>query len=177
VDRSFDRPAASSEEVDPQGFRDAMSQWASGVSVVTATGPDGPTGMTVSSFSSLSLDPPLVLVCIAQGVGAHDALVDADGFAVHLLAQGQHELSDRFASRGIDKFAGLDYALGPYEAPLLEGGLVRLVCERYAAPAGGDHTILIGRVVRAETTGGEPLVHFDRAYRRLAAGGTPTGAT
>ena len=160
------------ESVSSGDFRAALSRWASGVTVVTAAGPHGPTGMTVSSFASLSLDPPLVLACIARSSGSHDALVLAEGFGVHVLSQSQRDLSARFARPGIDKFAELEHELGPYGTPLLPVGLARLVCVREAALDGGDHTILVGRVTRAEVPElddlGDPLLHYNRGYRALA---------
>lgn len=145
-------------------FRAAMSCWASGVSIFTAP---GPVGLTVSSFSSLSLDPPLVLGCIARSAGAHDALVGSDVFAVHLLGARQQDLSARFAGPADARFADLDYDTGPEGVPLLPLGLARIVCRRESAGPGGDHTILVGRVIGVETAPGMPLVYFSRAYRRI----------
>jgi flavin reductase (DIM6/NTAB) family NADH-FMN oxidoreductase RutF len=153
-------------------FRNALSRWASGVSVICAAGPDGPIGITVSSFASLSLDPPLVLACIGNGWSGLDALTDAPGFSVHLLGEGQEDVSNRFAGSD-DKFAGLDWEAGPFGAPLLAFGLARLVCAHESAIPCGDHTILVGRVVEARLRGSvdeppDPLVHYARSYRRLA---------
>lgn len=153
--------------VDGDAFRAAMSRWASGVSVFTAAGPAGPVGLTVSSFSSVSLDPPLVLGCIARSTSAHDDLVAADGFAVHVLGHGQKDLSNRFAGRPDERFADLEWEAGAFEAPLLPMGLVRMVCARESVTEAGDHTILVGRVVRAEVEDGDPLVYFHRAYRGI----------
>ena len=161
------QPDVSRPRVDGPVFRDAMSRWASGVTVVTAAGRDGPAGMTASAFSSLSLEPPLVLVCVAHSSTQHDDLIAAPGFAVHLLDVDQRHLSDRFAQKGGDKFAGIPHEIGPFGAPLLDLGLARLVCERENAPVAGDHTILIGRVLHAELSDGDPLVHYSRAYRRI----------
>jgi flavin reductase (DIM6/NTAB) family NADH-FMN oxidoreductase RutF len=166
VDRAAPHPDPSAQ-VERQAFRDAMSRWASGVTVVTAAGPDGLAGMTASAFSSLSLDPPLILVCVAHSSTQHDALVGAPGFAVHFLGHHQHDLSNRFAQTGGDKFAGLDHRPGPFGAPLLDDVHVRLVCAREETPVAGDHTILIGRVIEAEVSDGEPLLHWNRGYRRL----------
>lgn len=145
-------------------FRAALSCWASGVSIFTAP---GPVGLTVSSFSSLSLDPPLILGCIARSTGAHDPLVAAETFAVHLLASDQSELSARFAGPMDQRFVDLDYANGPDGVPLLEGALARLICRRESVTPGGDHTILVGRVIDVESSEGDPLVYFSRAYRRI----------
>lgn len=155
------------DPVPAETFREAMSRWASGVTVVTAEGPDGLAGMTASAFSALSLDPPLILVCVAHSSTQHDALIAAPGFAVHMLSHDQHGLSNHFAQKGGDKFAGLDHRPGPFGAPLLDDVTVRLICARDAAPVAGDHTILIGRVVEAEISDGEPLLHWNRSYHRL----------
>lgn len=164
----------TSDNVEGIDFRNAMSRWASGVTVVCASGADGPVGLTASSFSSLSLDPPLIVVCVASSWNGHDALIEAPGFSVHLLGAGQRELSDRFAGAVEDKFAGLPHEVGRFDAPLLDYGLARLVCAHESALPGGDHTILVGRVVCAELRGPvtqapEPLVHYARDYHRLAS--------
>jgi flavin reductase (DIM6/NTAB) family NADH-FMN oxidoreductase RutF len=150
--------------VDSQLFRDGLSSWASGVTVVTATGPTRIAGLTASAFSSVSVDPPLVLVCISKSSGAHDNLCEAPGFAVHVLGRDQEELSNRFATAGIDKFDGVDFEAGPFDAPLLAVGAARLVCEHHSCPDGGDHSILIGRVIDVEMGIQPPLLYHSRSY-------------
>jgi 3-hydroxy-9,10-secoandrosta-1,3,5(10)-triene-9,17-dione monooxygenase reductase component len=158
----------SMRSVDQQDFRDALARWASGVTIVTARHGDEPIGMTAASFSSLSLDPPLVLVCVARSAYSHDPLVAADGFAVHILGSGQDELSSRFASAGAEKFDGLPDERGPFGVPLLAFGVARLVCAHHAALDGGDHTILVGRVLSTELAGTDPLIYCNRSYHRLS---------
>jgi flavin reductase (DIM6/NTAB) family NADH-FMN oxidoreductase RutF len=155
-------------DVEQMRFRDAMARWASGVTVVAANGPNGPAGLTVSAFSSLSLEPPLILACIGASSGAHDPLCAAEGFSVHILDAGQADLSVRFATTGIDRFAGLDHEIGAFGAPLLPLGLARMVCARHATLPGGDHTILVGRVVEVELADAEPLLHYSRSYGRFS---------
>jgi len=157
------------ESVPAQEFRDALARWASGVTVVTARDGDEPVGMTAASFSSLSLDPPLVLVCVARSAQSHDALAAAQGFAVHVLGSGQAEMSARFAKPGPDKFAAYPDERGPYGVPLLPFGVVRLVCAHHGTFDGGDHTILVGRVVGTDLAGTDPLLYCNRAYGRLSA--------
>ncbi len=151
-------------DVTSDDFKAALARWASGVTIVTAA---GPVGMTVSAFSSLSLDPPLVLVALAHAATMHDPVLAADGFAVHILEEDQPELSTRFASP-VDRFDGLSYDTGPFGAPLLHGGVARLVCHKHAVAHGGDHTILIGRVVQVDVHAGEPLLYHRGVYRGLA---------
>lgn len=155
------------ESVPERLFRDTLARWASGVTVVTARHDGEPVGMTAASFSSLSLEPPLVLVCVARSARSHDGLVDAPGFAVHLLGSEQEEMSSLFAKPGAAKFGDYPDERGPFDAPLLPYGVARLVCERHSALDGGDHTILVGRVVRSELAGTDPLLYCNRAYARL----------
>lgn len=155
------------ESVSEREFRDTLARWASGVTVVTARHGDEPIGMTAASFSSLSLDPPLVLICVAHAARSHDGLVDAPGFAVHVLGAEQDEMSSLFAKPGADKFGRFPDERGPFDVPLLPFGVARLVCERHAALPGGDHTILVGRVVETAVTGSDPLLYCNRAYGRI----------
>jgi len=161
-------PPVDTASVDPQEFRSALALWASGVTVVTADAPDGPQGMTAASFSSLSLDPPLVLVCIDHRAHSHAGLVSAPGFVVHVLAQGQEDLSHRFARAGDEKFMPGDWTRGPFGAPVLPLGVARLACAHHAALDGGDHTILVGRVTEVSVGDRPPLLYWDRGYRSLA---------
>jgi flavin reductase (DIM6/NTAB) family NADH-FMN oxidoreductase RutF len=155
------------ESVSEREFRDTLARWASGVTVVTARHEGEPIGMTAASFSSLSLDPPLVLICVARSAYSHDGLVGAPGFAVHVLGAQQEEMSARFAKPGAEKFGGLPDERGAFDVPLLPFGVARLVCERHATLDGGDHTILVGRVVATDRAGTDPLIYCNRAYGRL----------
>lgn len=154
---------ADTHDVTPDDFRAGLSHWASGVTVVTAAGPEG---MTVSAFSSLSLDPPLITVALARRAYAHDALVAAPGFAVHILGEDDADLSARFASPD-DRFEGLEWEVGRHGAPLLHAGITRLCCARHATFDGGDHTILVGRVEQVDVTAGEPVLYYRGHYRTL----------
>lgn len=157
------------QSVSENEFRDTLARWASGVTVVTARAGGEPIGMTAASFSSLSLDPPLVLVCVAHSAQSHVGLVGAPGFAVHILGGSQAEMSATFARPGAGKFSGYPQEAGPFEVPLLPFGVARLVCEAHAAHDGGDHTILVGRVVSTELAGTDPLLYCNRTYGRLSA--------
>jgi len=136
---------------DSRTFRDTLGQFLTGVTIVTAAAQDGtPLGLTVNSFTSVSLDPPLVLFCIDKKAGSHDGMVSAPGYAVHILGGDQADLSNRFAARGIDRFAGLTYTRGLYGAPILPGAMALLECRTVQRVDAGDHTILIGQVERLD---------------------------
>lgn len=154
------------QSVQPDNFKAALSRWASGVTIVTAA---GPVGMTVSAFSSLSLDPPLISVALADTAHSAASIIAAPGFAVHILDRDQQDLSTTFASP-VDRFANLSWDDGPFAAPLLGGAVARLVCEHWATAPGGDHTILMGRVIQVDVSRGEPLLYFRGDYRGLQAG-------
>jgi flavin reductase (DIM6/NTAB) family NADH-FMN oxidoreductase RutF len=169
-------------------FKETLRLWASGVTVVTVRGPRRLVAITVSSFASLSLHPPLVLVCIERRARAHRALMRARAFGVHLLRADQVELSDRAAGRRGRAAARLPRARARRVltcAPILEGTLAWLDCALVARHRGGDHTIFVGRVEAAGTASGRPLLWFDRDYavasrprraRRAPARGAPAGA-
>jgi flavin reductase (DIM6/NTAB) family NADH-FMN oxidoreductase RutF len=157
--------------VSGQEFRAALSRWGSGVAIVTAAAGDQIHGMTVSAFSSVSLDPPLVLVC-ADKTSNTLGVIEAGGvFAVNILAAGQRDLSNRFASKKDEhrRFEGVPWRRGITGAPILSGVLCAIDCRVVAAHDAGDHVIYVGRVEAVECAAGEPLVYFDGAYRDLAA--------
>jgi flavin reductase ActVB len=157
------------ESVSERRFRETLARWPSGVTVVTARDGGEPVGMTAASFSSLSLDPPLVLVCVARDANSHDGLVNAPGFAVHILGSSQDEVSRQFAEPGPLKFDDYPDQPGPFDAPLLPFGVALLVCAHHSALDGGDHTILVGRVVHTDLAGTDPLVYCNRGYWRISA--------
>jgi len=158
--------------IDDAQFKLAMSHFASGVTVVTTEHEGTPYGMTVASFASLSLHPPLVLICIEKAVKTHDALEAAQKFGVSILASSQADLSGRFASKKIDdKFAGVAVTRSEeLGVPLLDGAICALECRLHSALPGGDHTIFVGEVVGLRATSGDeaPLVYFRSGYRQLA---------
>ncbi|HKO54774.1 MAG TPA: flavin reductase family protein [Thermoanaerobaculia bacterium] len=153
--------------IDDAAFKLAMSHFASGVTVVTTEHDGKQFGMTVASFASLSLHPPLVLVCIEKSTKTHDAIVAAQRFGVSILAAGQDDVSNRFASRSDDKFAGVDVERGGLGVPLIGGALTTLECRVHDQLAGGDHSIFIGEVVDSKTREGQPLVYFRSGYREI----------
>ncbi len=153
---------------DARTLRDALGCFATGVTIVTAATADGPIGLTANSFTSLSLNPPLLLVCIANGAGSAAALRLADHFAVNILQIGQQPVSNRFAGKGQDRFAATDWQPGEMGAPVLNGSLSTFECAREALHEGGDHFILVGRVHKATfEPRRDPLLYFRGRYRRL----------
>lgn len=152
-------------------FRRALSRFASGVTIVTTREGSGRLhGITVSSFASVSLEPPLILVCIEKTTGSHRALLESEFFVVNILAEGQDELSNRFASQIADKFDGVDFRTGIGEVPVLSDALVALECRLAYAHEGGDHTIFVGSVEKSSVTNENPLVYWHGNYRKLEAG-------
>jgi flavin reductase ActVB len=153
--------------VDPVAFRQALSQLAAGVTVVTTRCSDGtPRGLTVTAFCSVSLDPPLVLVSIDNRSEAHDGFA-CGAFAVSVLAEEQEDVSRRFSLPGPDKFAAGGCVTGASGLPLVPGALAHLTCRVVTAVPAGDHTIYLGRVEDSQVREGRPLVYHGRGYRRL----------
>lgn len=154
---------------DCRAFRDTLGSFATGVTVVTALGEDGQrVGMTISSFNSVSLDPPLILWSLSRTSPNLDAFLRAGHYAVNVLAAGQEDVSNRFAARGDDRFAGVATHEGLGGAPLLDGCCASFECVNAHQYPGGDHVIFVGRVERF-TQGEErlPLVFHSGRYRRL----------
>jgi len=151
--------------VDDALFKTALSHFASGVTVVTTELDGKPYGMTVASFASLSLRPPLVLVCIEKSVKTHDAIAAAKKFGVSILANSQQDISNRFASKSDDKFSGVD--LVQRSVPLIGGALTTIECNVTEQLPGGDHTIFVGEVVAVEAGEGAPLVYYRSAYHDI----------
>jgi flavin reductase (DIM6/NTAB) family NADH-FMN oxidoreductase RutF len=138
-------------------FRDALGRFATGVTLVTITGPEGPLGFTANSFSSLSLDPPLVLWSPAKSSQRYPHFAAAEHYAIHILGQAQSDWPARFA-RGGAGFDGLDWHLNAEGVPILPQAIARFDCTRHATHDGGDHLIIVGHVLRLALEEGEPLV-------------------
>ena len=154
---------------DPRTLRDALGCFATGVTVVTCVDDEGqPFGLTVNSFTSVSLDPPLLLVCLAKAAASAAALIEASHFAVNVLQTGQQPASIRFSTRAEDRFGTTPWACGEAGAPILKESLGVFECERHAVYDGGDHHILVGEVVKASFDASvDPLLYFRGRYRRL----------
>lgn len=152
--------------VDRKAFRDTLSYFASGVCVVTAVADGGtPVGVTISAFTSLSLDPPLVLFCLGNKTTNLEAFTNGGGFAVNILAEDQGKVSEIFASQSNDKFASIPFTGSESGCPLLPGCLASLECTLVSTHDGGDHVIVVGKVDRVQKTeGSKPLLRYRGNY-------------
>lgn len=157
-------------QTDTRDLRNALGRFATGIAVVTAIDPDGqPIGLTVNSFSAVSLEPALVLWCLDNASHNLEAFRRASYHAINILAADQQDLSDRFATWPADRFAGLPWQPGAGGAPLFPGCCTRFEVANETMHAGGDHTIFIGRVERfSETPELAPLLFHASRYRQLA---------
>ncbi|BAH39630.1 MAG TPA: flavin reductase [Gemmatimonas aurantiaca] len=153
--------------IDNDLFRAVLGRFASGVTVVTTRDANGnPHGMTVSAFSSLSLDPPLVLVCIGNDASTAPVMARAESFAVNVLRDDQEALSRRFASVMSQRFEGIGYH-GSEGDPRLEGVLAWMQCRVVAQHPSGDHVIYVGEVEQAGMSDGRPLLYYRGGYATL----------
>ena len=157
------------ENFDPKAFRNACGMFATGITVVTTTGPQGePIGMTVNSFASVSLTPPLVLWSVGNHANSFALFSNAKHYAVHILYKQQESISALFASRGEDKFGGLNWTTGVAGSPILPDFAVCFQCTMEHVYPGGDHNILVGRVVAFEDRGNSDALLFIRGkYHKL----------
>lgn len=153
--------------LDPEEFKGALSYFASGVTVVTVSSEGTLHGMTASSFASVSLDPPRVLVCLDKSSRTRALL--SDTFAVNILSADQESISRAFANTGEKPFDFLDHELGSSGAPLIRGALAWIECATSSIVDGGDHDIIVGDVTGCTSAHGQPLVYFGRSYRTLGS--------
>ena len=150
---------------DPTQFRRACARFATGITVSTALAADGtPHGFTANSFTSVSLEPPLVLICVDNRANVLRHFEQAAYFGVNILGAEQEAISVRFAERGLDRFEGIDWHAGATGVPLLGGALARLECQTSQKLTAGDHTIILGEVLHAEWEEGAPLLYYASAY-------------
>lgn len=155
--------------MDPRAFRDTLGRFPTGVAVVTATGPDGPAGLTTNAFASLSLDPPLVLVCFDHGSRTLGVVRDSGRFAVNVLRAGQQDLAHLFAGKAPhpEKFAAVTHT-ADHGVPVLDDALAWVVCDLQALHPGGDHDIGVGAVTEmGEGRDGDPLLFYKGEFHRL----------
>jgi flavin reductase (DIM6/NTAB) family NADH-FMN oxidoreductase RutF len=154
--------------VTPDEFRSVLGRFPSGVTVVTTKDDDGSDeGMTVSAFCSVSLNPPLVLVCIEKNASAYEALTAASGFVVNILAANQEQIARRFSIVDIDRFEGVGYSRSQNGFAVLDDVLGVIECASFAIHEAGDHTIIVGEVEAARAQTGTPLLYYRGGYAQL----------
>ena len=144
-----------------------MRVYPQGVAVATLASAEGPAGITVSSFTSVSLDPPLILISIAKGSAFHELLMGTRAFAVNFLADDQKSVSDRFAgrTRAKDRFEGLKFSKGDVGSPIIAGARAAMECRLWEVFEGGDHSIFVGEVVWSKVLNAKrPLVYYSQQY-------------
>jgi flavin reductase (DIM6/NTAB) family NADH-FMN oxidoreductase RutF len=172
VEARFDhgtRAPVIETKFDPSRFRAACSRFPTGVAILTLLGVDGlPYGLTVNSFTSVSLDPPLILVCVDNRSHVLKQFAPNCKFAVNILSEHQRTLSQLFARRGNDRFSATEWIPGRFGAPIFPETLASFECELSQSVQAGDHQVLIGRVEEVSHSEGNGLVYFSSAYRRLA---------
>jgi flavin reductase (DIM6/NTAB) family NADH-FMN oxidoreductase RutF len=154
--------------VSPDEFRSVLGRFPSGVTVVTTKEADGSdNGMTVSAFCSVSLDPPLVLICIEKTASAHEALTIAPAFVVNILSAKQEQLARRFSIVDIDRFEGVGFSRSRNGIVILDDVLGVIECNRFALHDAGDHTIIVGEVEAGRVENGAPLLYYRGGYAQL----------
>lgn len=154
--------------IDKDAFRRVLSNFAAGVTVVTTLDRDRqPHGLTATAFTSVSLDPPLVLVCIDKKAETYPHFGPAGVFAVNFLGADQRDVSQHFAKHGGDKFSGLPWRRGVLGTPILDGSVGHVECRIANGFDGGDHTIYVGEIEAADANDGAPLLYFRHAYHRV----------
>ena len=154
--------------VSPDEFRSILGRFPSGVTVVTTKAADGSDqGMTVSAFCSVSLEPPLVLICIEKTASVHEALTRAPAFVVNILSADQEQIARRFSIVDIDRFEGVGFSRSRNGIAILDDVLGIIECNSFALDDGGDHTIIIGEVEAGRTENGAPLLYYRGGYAQL----------
>jgi flavin reductase (DIM6/NTAB) family NADH-FMN oxidoreductase RutF len=161
-------PVPPLSRIEKQQFRRICGKFASGITVVTVCEASGALhGMTANSFTSVSLAPPLVLVCVDRGAVILEHFHNSPYFGINILSAGQRPLSDQFAGRGYDRFQGVAWYAGLTGVPLLPDVLATIECARWSVMTAGDHDIVIGEVLHASCQEGDPLVFYCSQYRSL----------
>jgi 4-hydroxyphenylacetate 3-hydroxylase, reductase component len=156
--------------VTSEEFRRACGRFATGVTIASVLDREGtPHGLTVSSFTSVSLDPPLILICLGHAVSVIDIFRASSYFGINVLSESQRELSERFARKGEDRFNDLAWVRGETGVPLIPGVLANIECAMEQRVTSGDHDIFIGEMVASQVADGEPLIYYASRYRKLAS--------
>jgi len=160
--------SSETARVTSEEFRLACGRFATGVSIATVLDSAGmPHGLTVNSFTSVSLEPPLILICLGHAVTTIEYFRAASHFGINMLGDCQLDLSERFARKGEDRFDGIPWRAGETGVPLLMEALAHVECEVYRRIPMGDHDIFVGEMVHARVYAGEPLIYFASTYRKL----------
>ena len=150
---------------DSELFRLLLGCFATGITVATTVDSAGrPWGMTASAVAAVSVQPPLLLICVNRKASFHAALGSKRGFALNVLATGQEAISESFASSGEDPFATVAFQAGPSKLPLVDGAVAHIVCAPWGAYEAGDHTVFFGEVIDGRVFDGRPLVHYRSRY-------------
>lgn len=169
---------ASANAIEERRLRDVLGCFATGVAVATTLDQTGrPMGLTINSFNSVSMNPPLVLWSLACEAASHTAFASASAFAINILSKDQTEVCMRFAKPAEDKFSGVDWTAGYGGMPVLSDALATLECALYRQYEGGDHTIFIGRVVGLSASEKAPLIYHRGKFTGLASVRLPEAAT
>jgi flavin reductase (DIM6/NTAB) family NADH-FMN oxidoreductase RutF/DNA-binding GntR family transcriptional regulator len=148
-------------------FRDVAGHFATGVTVITTANAGLPAGTTASAVASLSMDPPMMLVCLNRSSATHDQIAASGVFGVNILAQDQGQTASAFARKGTDKFAGIPWSAAPNGVPLIDGSLATIACRVVETTVGGTHTVFLGEVIDAAAFPGEPLTYYRGTFGRF----------
>lgn len=161
----------TASRVDPLVMRQTMGRFATGVAVITTEDEGQPHGMTVNSLTSVSLDPPLLLVCFNHGARSAEAVVSSRKFVVNILSRRQEAIALRFAARGEDHFGGLELEYAAHRVPVVPHALAHLECDVERVIEAGDHTVVIGAVIGASAREGDPLGFFGGKFSDITQDG------
>ncbi len=158
--------------MDGEDFKEAMSHHAGSVEIVTVRSPDGPVGITVSAFVSVSVHPPIVLVCVDKATGSLDTMVAADGYTVNFMPEGSEDIARLFATSGVDKFSSVEWSdpTTTVAGPVLADAFQVFECETIERVEMGDHWVLFGKVRHGTIGDARPLVYLQRRYARVQPG-------
>lgn len=155
--------------LDDNTFKKAMGRFPSGVVIATTINNEGKKcGFTASAFSSLSLDPPLILVCLANSAECFNSFLNGDMFAINVIGHEQHDLAFKFATKGVDKFDGDEFVTGNSGLPIIPNCIFSLECNIKDIYPGGDHAILVGEVQEARINEGDPSIWYDGSFRNIS---------
>ena len=164
-------PENASREFDPRSLRSAFGKFATGVTIITTCQSDGtPRGITANSFTSVSLDPPMLLICIAKSAFSKSIFSECEHFGINILHSTQQDISTLFASKSAEKFDKVDYEKSLHGTPVIKETLATFICQRQKSVDAGDHLVIFGEVIDFRSNEGSPLLYFNGAYRSIDQG-------